>query len=814
MKKRSRFFASGLAVVLLLTGCSTSNSSGPDNPASGASEPDTSSQENAGSTIKDYGAVVSVEDIKNQYNYDDSKDIMPLYNVDQTEVFEFNFKFNAYENDIGLYDYVSVHTDAGCSEESAIYYTASLNVDQGMSTLTVAPMRPVLATDSQTEDYVYEHIDSWGNAPIYYLALHYDLEADSPVKLESPTIIPFTVKKEIDAPTVRSVISSDGRFSLEWDEIEGAESYIIYNLHDDTLETGADNHAINGAQSGYDCGMNMTSENQFYLKKEGETTECTFDGFAGPESHSLAEITGITGKTSNSGQNFNVYGEYFVTAVVNGKESGLSNAVSTAGLSLPYMMTEESEIQGRYATPADFPAEVEVLNIDGSTTMRKVTYERVHVKYFELEWDEYDYTVEGTYLYGSVGFEEDEGAPPQSTGATIETGNTVPEDHIDKVPNSDVNTIIPSDDSIDYGNDPLIDAQTNNTKNHIENGNRSTVSNVPEGVYINAETAEEEWLALNMLQGNTEISVEGFTSLQNPYTLTDVFFKVYYQNPYMLGINSFAYDYNKMILTVDYVYDQDTASKKQSEIAAKADEVIQSLITDEMGTQEKIAAIYNYLVNHSVYDNDALAEAEKNNFKKVEDSAYKDAFNAYGVLVKEKGVCMSYAYTFRLLCDLSGVDCIVTTGYLNGTLPHAWNMVNINGEWYEIDCTNNAVNTGIPYFLFQADSELAQAAGYTKDDMFALDSDIEHFSGEDGSLEYYYQNGLYPKNMEEYKQLITDNVTESTGVFIVRWQGEFDQDAFGKAIILAYNELGMEDQLETLRYSITGGFMIIINGNE
>lgn len=809
MKKKSRFLAAGLALVLMFTGCSGSGTPEPEKEP-GQKAPAQSSIDEG---MKTYGAVVSVEDIKKAYDYDDSKEIMPLYNVEPTEEFEFCFQFDAYETHIDLYDYVSIHTDADCGEESAIWYTADLEAGNGATVLTVSPMTPVLATDSMEEEFIYEDVDMWGNAPIYYIALHYDLEADTPVKLESPVIIPFTVKHEITAPTLRSVVSSDGRFSLEWDAVEGAEKYIVYNFHDETLGTGENDHAVNGAKIGYDCGRNTAPEDQVYLIREGETTECSFDGFSGPESHSTAEITGMTGKKSNSGQNYGVFGDYFVTAVVDGKESGLSNAVSTAGLVLPYKMTEETEIQGRYTSPSDFPSEVEVLNIDGSTTMRKVYYEKSHVIFGELEWDEYDYTVEGTYLYGSVCFDEDEGEPPQSTGASAESGNAVPEDNIDKIPESDVETIIPSDEEKDYKDTPLVDAQAENTKDHIQNGNLKTVENAPEGVYINADTAEEEWLALNLVQGNTEISVEGFPSLQDPYTLVDVFYKVYYQNPYVLGILSFTYDYNTLTLSVHYGYEKSSLTEKQGEIAAKAEEVVKSLITEDMDTQERIDALYNYLVNNSVYDNEALAEAEQNGFKKVEGSAHEDAFNTYGILVEGKGVCMSYAYAFRLLCDLSGVECIVVTGYLNGNLPHAWNMVNIDGKWYEIDCTNNAVNTGIPYFLFQADSGLAETSGYTKDEMFEIDTEVKNYSGDDGSLEYYAQNGLCPETIEEYKQLLTENITESTGVFVVRWQGEIDKEAFNQAVILAYNELGMEEQLETLRYSVTGGFLILINGN-
>ncbi|MGN0683949.1 MAG: transglutaminase domain-containing protein [Oscillospiraceae bacterium] len=809
--KKIKLTALALAVLIALTGCKNANENS-DNSDYSSTSSSTEGNSSISGELETLGAAVTVEDIKKAFNYDDSNKMMPLYNVSETEAFTFDFNFDAYDSDIGLYDFVSVHTDAACDDASAIYYTASLEVNDGKTTVTAAPMTPVLGNDKQEHDSVYEDIDSWGNAPIYYLAVHYSMEANKPEKLDSPVIIPFTVKHGATAPTLRGKVSADGRFSLEWDAVEGASKYIIYNLVDDKLSTGKDNHAIDGAKMGYDCGMNTEAENQLYLLKDDETTECTFDGFSGKDSHSLAEIkSDISGKFLCAGQNYSVKGEYYVTAVVNGVESGLSNAVSTADLVLPYTITEENEIKGRYPTPADFPTQVSVLNIDGSSTTRNITYKRSHVKYFEFEWDEYDYTVEGTHIYGSVGFEEDKGEPASAADTSAETGNSAPEDEVDRIPDSSVQTIIPTEDNTETTSDKLVEAQAENTKNHVENGNRDSVANVPAGMYINADTAEEKWLALNLVAGNTDISVEGFTALQNPYTLVDTFYKVYYQNPYIMGITGFKYDYNTLTFSVKFVYDKDTIAKKQEAIAKRADEIIKSAITSDMTDKQKADALYAYLEKNSVYDKEALEDAEKNDFKKTENNPHEDAFNTYGILVDGKGVCMSYAYSYRLLCDLAGVDCIVTTGYLNGNLPHAWNMVNLDGKWYEVDCTNNAVNSGIPYYLYAADSKLAEQSGYTKDDKFALDANVESFVGADASKEYYRANGLFPATMAEYKTILTNNITADTKVFAVRWSGEFNKEEFIKTVGLAYNELGLESKLNTLKYKAAAGFIILVN---
>ena len=53
----------------------------------------------------------------------------------------------------------------------------------------------------------------------------------------------------------------------------------------------------------------------------------------------------------------------------------------------------------------------------------------------------------------------------------------------------------------------------------------------------------------------------------------------------------------------------------------------------------------------------------------------------YGVF-NQKTVCAGYAKTFQILCNAMGIDTIMTV-----SSSHAWNIVNIDGYWYIVDCT-------------------------------------------------------------------------------------------------------------------------------
>lgn len=85
-------------------------------------------------------------------------------------------------------------------------------------------------------------------------------------------------------------------------------------------------------------------------------------------------------------------------------------------------------------------------------------------------------------------------------------------------------------------------------------------------------------------------------------------------------------------------------------------------------------------------------------------AAYEDennsdmyVYSAYGALVRNmKGqanmaVCEGYAMAFEYLCQLSGLDVSIIHGNAGSSMDdlgsHAWNIIRLDGDWYEIDVT-------------------------------------------------------------------------------------------------------------------------------
>lgn len=105
-------------------------------------------------------------------------------------------------------------------------------------------------------------------------------------------------------------------------------------------------------------------------------------------------------------------------------------------------------------------------------------------------------------------------------------------------------------------------------------------------------------------------------------------------------------------------------------------------LTDETLTDyERELALHDWMIAWAEYDPGALSNNPRG-------EPMPDNDNPYGFLTGRKGICLGYTYTFQLLMDLSGIECLTVHGTAHaGTADHAWNLVKLDGEWYAVDTT-------------------------------------------------------------------------------------------------------------------------------
>jgi hypothetical protein len=151
-------------------------------------------------------------------------------------------------------------------------------------------------------------------------------------------------------------------------------------------------------------------------------------------------------------------------------------------------------------------------------------------------------------------------------------------------------------------------------------------------------------------------------------------------------------------------------------------------------------------------------------------------------------VCQSYAYTFDYLCELAGVDCIVVTGNMMGYLPHAWNKVEVDGEWLVIDVTNNEQSLGIEDFMFENPDAVAYALGYIEDDLYYTADDNVYHSTNVALSKY---KDCIITSTTELDTYIRENAKVGSSVeFLVTYEGFESDDVMAALAKTDIKELG------------------------
>jgi hypothetical protein len=612
-------------LLMLLTGC-FGDSSKPESAPQRTSSPRPSPVA-AGNAVN--GTIL---ELKKKYGSDKDKAIMPMYNVAPDQIFTFTFK--SHFEDILPMDVISVHTDIKAEEQSKISAFVEFTDFINQNVIEVKPGTPILPSSKELKT-------GWGNAPIYYIRINYDPDAETPTKLTKPIIVPFTVKSELPIPTLKYEIDSRGNFKLTWNPVEGATSYRIYNVR--VFDPSSFNRPIPGPETGY-AGQ--------FPQLEREVTETELHEFLPPLNFDNNYNDNDDDIDLIISQNLGVEGDYYVTAVNGDKESNFSNSVSTFALSsrIPGNIITNIGFE-RYDSLSELPSIAQIRMIDGTIVSRNFTFDYEHAVIHEYEGAEIHYTVPGTNFTGYVvvknATKEELEARKAAAENSTNSGTVEPDNTTGYVPAPNVPTII---DPSSEASDNITDQQRSNTEKKVDEGNQEFVP-APEAakeVQVNADTALEEYLALSMMDGQERISLKAFPEAQNFSTLADVMKKVVYQNPLILGVSQYGYDYGSLTLAVKYDYRQDEIKNKQKEIIAEARKIVSSIVKSGMTDDEKRLAIYDYLNEHTRYDVEALDDAKRNNFENV-DARFNDSFNTYGIMVKKVGVCASYASTYKML---------------------------------------------------------------------------------------------------------------------------------------------------------------------
>ena len=132
-----------------------------------------------------------------------------------------------------------------------------------------------------------------------------------------------------------------------------------------------------------------------------------------------------------------------------------------------------------------------------------------------------------------------------------------------------------------------------------------------------------------------------------------------------------------MLMNPGAVDQSKTPTDREVALYNKVVEIISSQIQSGMSDYEKEQAIHDYLVLNCAYDT---------SFRVENSTVESDVNKLYGILMNQKSVCNGYAEAMYILLNACDVECKIIVGTADG-MPHAWNIVKLDGEWYQVDTT-------------------------------------------------------------------------------------------------------------------------------
>lgn len=136
-------------------------------------------------------------------------------------------------------------------------------------------------------------------------------------------------------------------------------------------------------------------------------------------------------------------------------------------------------------------------------------------------------------------------------------------------------------------------------------------------------------------------------------------------------------------LTIPYTVTYFTTLAQEQQMDAAVDSLLNSLNLYNETDYVKVKGIYDYICANITYDHTSTGKMKH---------------SAYAALINKTAVCQGYATLFYRLSLELGVDNRLVSGTGNGG-AHGWNIVRLNGLYYNLDSTWDAGLTTYNYFL-------------------------------------------------------------------------------------------------------------------
>jgi transglutaminase-like putative cysteine protease len=153
----------------------------------------------------------------------------------------------------------------------------------------------------------------------------------------------------------------------------------------------------------------------------------------------------------------------------------------------------------------------------------------------------------------------------------------------------------------------------------------------------------------------------GINSIINDVISQDDYFH------YTLEKYSYVYEGYEGDVTIKFNVNYMETKEQADYVTYRIDEILGEIITGDMDTYQKEKAVHDYIVLNVDYDTTFSENT------------------AYAALANGNTVCQGYALLAYKMLNRAGIETRIIEG--TAPAPHLWNLVQLDGRWYHLDCT-------------------------------------------------------------------------------------------------------------------------------
>lgn len=189
------------------------------------------------------------------------------------------------------------------------------------------------------------------------------------------------------------------------------------------------------------------------------------------------------------------------------------------------------------------------------------------------------------------------------------------------------------------------------------------------------------------------------------------------------------------------------------------------------------------------------------------DMEIRHAENAYGALVNGRAKCDGVAYAVTWALRELDVPCLSVAGYpSDGSIGHAWNLVELDGTYYTLDVTANLYEDGeepLTLHLYcNVPNKLLLRTYPVVDECIVWCGGLPEADAAD--MNYYALNGLYVAAGADYSELLDTLFSEAyyrTGYLSLQFEDEDDLSTLCSTLIDSLDGWQYANNVESLYYS-------------